>query len=281
MPRSSSLAREENQYLLQEDPDIAFGVAHPDVVTANDAEVESVTTTRVRATKQDAGKKLHDGPDDSDDEDDDSTYGSLAAGSPDRLLSPTHAAVAATAQVEQEGQALASTSTLPATEKKKSKKLEEVRWRDLPRKDQLTVLVLARLAEPLAQTSMTSYIYFMLQSFDPELPPSSIASQAGLLVGAFTLAQCLTAVWWGKFADLESLGRKRVLLIGLTGMLISTLGVAFSKSFATLLFFRSLGGALNGNVGVMRTMISEIVKEKKYQPKAFLVLPVTFNIGVL
>jgi hypothetical protein len=25
-----------------------------------------------------------------------------------------------------------------------------------------------------------------------------------------------------------------------------------------------MGGALNGNVGVMRTMISEIVREKKY-----------------
>ena len=28
--------------------------------------------------------------------------------------------------------------------------------------------------------------------------------------------------------------------------------------------FRAMGGALNGNVGVMRTMISEIIKEKKY-----------------
>lgn len=28
--------------------------------------------------------------------------------------------------------------------------------------------------------------------------------------------------------------------------------------------FRTLGGALNGNIGVMRTMVSEIVKEKKY-----------------
>jgi len=31
----------------------------------------------------------------------------------------------------------------------------------------------------------------------------------------------------------------------------------------------------------MRTMISEIIKEKKYQSRAFLVLPMTFNIGVI
>ncbi len=40
-----------------------------------------------------------------------------------------------------------------------------------------------------------------------------------------------------------------------------------------------LGGALNGNVGVMRTMISEIVREKKYQSRAFLILPMVANIG--
>lgn len=278
MPKTSSLATEENEHLLQEDPDLALGTAHTDVVAAHDVEVDYASTAHIRPNKHDRNRD----DDHDDEEDEDSTYGSLAAGSPDRLLTPPHAPAAATAQLEQEGQAL-SDQTLPAVEnqKKKSQKLEEVRWRDLPRKDQLTVLVLARLAEPLAQTSMTSYIYFMLQSFDPSLPAASIASQAGLLTGAFTLAQCLTAVWWGRMADKETFGRKRVMLIGLTGTLISTLGIAFSKSFGVLMFFRCVGGALNGNVGVMRTMISEIVKEKKYQPKAFLVLPVTFNIGVL
>ena len=77
------------------------------------------------------------------------------------------------------------------------------------------------------------------------------------------------------------MGRKRVLMIGLLGTFISSVGFGFSKSFASAMFFRSFGGALNGNVGVMRTMISEIVVEKKYQPKAFLVMPVTFNVGVL
>ena len=38
---------------------------------------------------------------------------------------------------------------------------------------------------------------------------------------------------------------------------------------------------LNGNIGVMRTMISEIIREKKYQSRAFLLLPMTFNIGVI
>lgn len=34
-------------------------------------------------------------------------------------------------------------------------------------------------------------------------------------------------------------------------------------------------------MGVMRTMISEIVREKRFQSKAFLLLPITFNGGIL
>jgi MFS family permease len=44
-------------------------------------------------------------------------------------------------------------------------------------------------------------------------------------------------------------------------------------------FWRVVSGVLNGNVGVMRTMISEIVREKKYQSRAFVMLPMCFNIG--
>ena len=127
-------------------------------------------------------------------------------------------------------------------------------WRSLPRKDQLAVLTLARLAEPLAQTSLASYMFFMLKYFDESLPDSTISSQAGFLTGSFTAAQCVTAVFWGRLADKEWMGRKNVLIIGLLGTCLSSLGFGFSTSFRTAMFFRTLGGALNGNVGVMRTV---------------------------
>lgn len=160
-------------------------------------------------------------------------------------------------------------------------KREQVAWRSLPRKDQLLILTLARLAEPLFQNSLSSYLFFMLQSFDHSLDDSQISSQAGLMTGSFTAAQCFTAVMWGRLADKEWLGRKNVILIGLIGSFISSMGFGFSRSFWSAIAWRTLGGALNGNVGVMRTMISELIKEKKYQPKAFLILPATFNFGVL
>ncbi|KAF4553005.1 MFS-type transporter-like protein 30 [Elsinoe fawcettii] len=169
----------------------------------------------------------------------------------------------------------------PGPSDKTTTKAEPVSWSALPRKDQLILLTLARLSEPLTQTSLQAYMFYQLKSFDSTLPDSTIASQAGLLQAAFTGAQFLTAILWGRMADWEGMGRKRVILVGLMGTSIGALGFGFSQSFYTALFWRAVGGALNGNVGVMRTMISEIIREKKYQSRAFLLLPMTFNVGVI
>ncbi|KAF1966566.1 MFS general substrate transporter [Bimuria novae-zelandiae CBS 107.79] len=167
------------------------------------------------------------------------------------------------------------------TQQSEAAKEKPVTWLSLPRKDQLAVLTLARLSEPLTQTSLGSYIFYQLKSFNPTLPDSTISYQAGILHAAFPGAQFLTAIAWGRFADAEYGGRKRTISIGLLGTMVCFIGYGFSRSFAMALFFRCLGGVLNGNIGVMRTMISEIIKEKKYQSRAFLLMPMTFNIGVI
>ncbi|KAL2139079.1 hypothetical protein VTI28DRAFT_5777 [Corynascus sepedonium] len=122
---------------------------------------------------------------------------------------------------------------------------------------------MTRLSEPLVQTSIQSYMFYQLKWFDPTLPDSVISGQAGVLHASFTAAQFLTAMLWGRIADSSLFGRKTVLLIGLAGTCLSCIGFAFSTSFGQALFFRCLGGITNGNVGVLRTMISETVREKK------------------
>jgi hypothetical protein len=166
-------------------------------------------------------------------------------------------------------------------EQAEAAKEKPISWRSLPRKDQLFVITLARLSEPLTQTSLGSYLFYQLQSFDKTLPDATIAYQAGIINAAFPFAQFLTAMLWGRVADSEHGGRKRVIYLGLLGTMCSIIGFGFSQSFPMAVACRCLGGVLNGNIGVMRTMISEIIKEKKYQSRAFLILPMTFNIGVI
>lgn len=144
----------------------------------------------------------------------------------------------------------------------KSKEEEElVTWMSLPQKDQLLILALARLSEPLVQTSLRSYLFYQLRSFDKAIPDSAVALQAGIIQASFNAAQLCTAMLWGSFSDRK--GRKLVLLIGLLGTAISCVGFGFSTRFWQAIIFRMIGGALNGNIGVMRTMVGEIVREKR------------------
>ncbi|RMD42061.1 hypothetical protein DV735_g3061, partial [Chaetothyriales sp. CBS 134920] len=179
--------------------------------------------------------------------------------------SPTH-------QQDQSGNRLSA---------KKKDGADPVTWLSLPRKGQLAILTLTRLCEPLAERSFSSYVFAQLSWFDPALPPATITTQGGILTAAFAASQFVTAVVWGRAADSPRLGRKTVLLVGLAGTAISSVGIGFSRSFTQMLFWRLLSGALNGNVGVLRTMVSEIIAEKKFQSRAFLLLPMCFNIGVV
>ncbi|KAI1827627.1 major facilitator superfamily domain-containing protein [Xylaria intraflava] len=168
----------------------------------------------------------------------------------------------------------------PATPAKKIKKNDgAVTWMSLPRKDQLLILFLCRLVDFLQVASLQAYVFYQLKSFDDTLSDAQISSQAGLLQGAFTGAQVLTAFLWGKAADASWCGRKNVLIIGLFGTAVSCIGYGFATSFWTAAFWRAAGGAINGTVGIIRTMIAEITVERKYQSRAFLILPISFSVA--
>lgn len=156
-----------------------------------------------------------------------------------------------------------------------------VTWMSLPRKGQLGLLGLCRVFDFLQIASLQAYMFYQLKSFDEELSDATVSTQAGILQGAFTAAQFATAIPWGRIADAPWGGRKFVLMTGLIGTGVSCVGVAFSTSFAQAVFWRSFGGAINGTVGIIRTMIAENIKEKKYQSRAFLILPIGFNIASL
>jgi MFS family permease len=223
-----------------------------------------------------AGSTIRDSDDHSDGEHEDSS----------RLLRPEARPVIShvarrSSFIDEEEEPLSAAAADNAAQQSSSAKEPPVTWRSLPNKGQLAVLTAARLSEPLTERSLSAYMFYQLKSFDGTLPDSTIAWQGGMLTASFAAAQFLTAVWWGRAADNASIGRKRVLLVGLFGTTVSCIGVGFSRTFISALIFRMMAGALNGNVGVMRTMISEIIKEKKFQSRAFLLLPMCFNIGVV
>lgn len=139
-------------------------------------------------------------------------------------------------------------------------------------------VAICRVAEPIALTSIFPYSWLMVQSFN--IGDRSDASfYAGILISAFALAESLTGMWWGSLSD--RIGRKPVLLLGCSGTMLSLLIVGFSTNFTVALLGRILGGVLNGNIGVIQTMVGELVKKPEHEPKAYSVMPFVWSIGTI
>ncbi|KAI1423424.1 major facilitator superfamily domain-containing protein [Xylaria sp. FL1777] len=154
-------------------------------------------------------------------------------------------------------------------------------WKSLPHKDQLAVLTLCRAIDFFQMVSFQTICYYQLKSFNPAATEQVLSWQTGVALASFTASQACTAIPWGYVADAKWGGRRNVLLIGLLGTSLSCIGVAFSTSFTSVVVFRAAGGAMNGTVGVVRTMMSEVIRHKRHQSRAFLLLPASFSVAAL
>ncbi|KAK2590126.1 hypothetical protein QQS21_012194 [Conoideocrella luteorostrata] len=140
---------------------------------------------------------------------------------------------------------------------------------------QLTILAVARFAEPIATTSIYPYLPQMVRDLGVE--ENEVAKWAGLTSAIFSIFQSFAAVPWGKIAD--RWGRKPSLIIGLLCTMICFIVWGMSTSLPMAITVRAIQGASNGNVGIIRTMVAELVPEKELQPKAFSIMPLVWSLG--
>ncbi|KAL2869947.1 major facilitator superfamily domain-containing protein [Aspergillus lucknowensis] len=102
---------------------------------------------------------------------------------------------------------------------------------------------------------------------------------AGILIASFSLVEACTGMLWGALSD--RIGRKPVLCLGLFGSICSLLLVGFAPNFWVALLGRALGGLLNGNIGVIQTMVGEIVKRPEHEPRAYAAMTFTWSLGTI
>ena len=125
--------------------------------------------------------------------------------------------------------------------------------------------------------SIFPYIYYMIESFHITDNEERIALYVGMVISAFALAEAMSSCLWGRLSD--KLGRKLILLCGLAGTGISMLVFGFSSNIYMALLARALGGLLNGNIGVLQTTISEVVKNEAHKGIGFALMPAVWCVG--
>ncbi|RKF53546.1 putative membrane protein [Erysiphe neolycopersici] len=140
---------------------------------------------------------------------------------------------------------------------------------------QLLILVLCRVAEPVVFTSIYPYIPEMIESFG--VPKDQVPKWAGITSSIFSISQAITAIFWGRASD--RFGRKPAVITGLTCTMICSLIWGFSTNLAMAITARGIQGAFNGNVGIIRTMVAEMVQDKELQPRAFSIMPMIWSLG--
>ncbi|KAM0344434.1 hypothetical protein ACHAPU_007618 [Fusarium lateritium] len=142
-------------------------------------------------------------------------------------------------------------------------------------KQQLAILAIARIAEPMAYTSVFPYLPSMVASFG--IPTNKVGSWVGLTSGVFSVSQSITAVAWGKAAD--TYGRKPMIILGLLSTMICFIVWGMSTSLPMAIIVRAIQGGGNGNVGIIRTVVAEMVPERALQPRAFSIMPIVWSLG--
>ncbi|KAG6817265.1 hypothetical protein H0H87_010926 [Tephrocybe sp. NHM501043] len=92
----------------------------------------------------------------------------------------------------------------------------------------------------------------------------------------FFLTQAFTVLHWSRMSDFA--GRKPVILIGLFGLSISMFCFGLSRTFWGLVLSRCLNGALNGNIGVIKSMMVELTDSTNIA-QAYAYMPMAWSTG--
>ncbi|KAF8797889.1 MFS general substrate transporter [Phlegmacium glaucopus] len=145
-------------------------------------------------------------------------------------------------------------------------------------KVQLGILCLLRVLDPMNFSQIFPYINQFLTDLHVTNDPSQIGFYSGVVESAFAFSQLLSIYPWGFFSD--RYGRRPVVLVGVSGLTISTLLFGLSSNLSSVMISRTLAGLFSGNVAVIPVILSEITDESN-QTLAFPFFGLWWPVGAI
>ncbi|EMD31270.1 hypothetical protein CERSUDRAFT_60152 [Gelatoporia subvermispora B] len=142
---------------------------------------------------------------------------------------------------------------------------------------QLFILLYLQLAEPLTSTVVYPFVNQLVRETGVTGGDErKTGYYAGLIESSFYATEAICVLQWGRLSD--KFGRKPILLSGLVDLIISIVCFGLSKSYWALILSRCAEGALNGNIGVTKSMMTEIT-DLTNRAQGFAYMPMIWSLG--
>jgi len=100
----------------------------------------------------------------------------------------------------------------------------------------------------------------------------------GILGSLYSILQFICAPLWGAYSD--RVGRRKVLLITITGMALSYVAWFFAASFWMLVLARIVGGAMGGNLSVATAAVADSTTREK-RSGGLAIVGIAFGLGFI
>ncbi|PBL04236.1 MFS general substrate transporter [Armillaria gallica] len=142
---------------------------------------------------------------------------------------------------------------------------------------QIWVVLVLQICEPITSQSIYPYINQLVSELDiTGGDDRRVGYYAGLIESLFFATEAITVLHWSRLSDI--VGRKPVLMIGLVGSAISMLSFGLSRTFWALVISRCVTGLLNGNIGVMKSVMGDLT-DPSNRAEGFALMPVVWSFG--
>ena len=139
---------------------------------------------------------------------------------------------------------------------------------------QVFIVICVQICESMNINVLFPFLAFMVEDFG--YTGHQIGYYAGILAASFCAAQLTSAYPWGKLSD--SYGRKPALFFGTFGAGFGMLLFGLAPTFQVAVLGRFVSGILSGNLGVLKSFLSEITDETN-RGKGFSYLNVAWSVG--
>mgnify|MGYP001197835714 CR=1 FL=1 len=130
--------------------------------------------------------------------------------------------------------------------------------------------LLGHLIAPLTKLAESS------GAADPEFMTAVLFG--GILGSLYSVLQFVCAPLWGAYSD--RVGRRKVLLITISGLALSYIAWFFAASFWVLVFARVLGGAMGGNLSVAIAAVADSTTREK-RSSGLAIIGIAFGLGFI